>query len=101
LPVFAISMPSVESTAMLLGKPRTATDATEPPDSVSYSAVMPGRNFRNSPTLPSITSPSASAAMTFLMLGANRCSLIAIDSPSVSRDVATTKESSLTVPSLP
>src|SRR5687768_17006773 len=73
LPVLAICAPSLETTAMLVGKPRTDTEATEPPDSVSYSAVMPGMNFRNSPTFPSMRSPSASAATTFLMFGAKRC----------------------------
>ncbi len=40
-------IPSLESTAMLVGNPRTDNEATDPPDSVSYSAVMPGRNLRN------------------------------------------------------
>ena len=99
LPVLAICMPSPETTAMLVGKPRTATEETELPDSASYSAVMPGRNLRNSPTLPSVTSPNASAAITFFKLGAKRCSLIAMAAPSVSRPVETLKASSWTVPS--
>src|SRR5438045_127464 len=61
LPAVAISAPSLETTARLVGKPRTEMEATDPPDSESYSAVMPGMNFRNSPTFPSIRSPSASA----------------------------------------
>ena len=101
LPVLAISRPSVESTAIEEGKPRTATEATEPPDSVSYSAVMPGRYFRNSPTLPSITSPSESAATTVLMFAAKRCSLMAMAAPSVSRSVATVKASRRTTPAPP
>jgi hypothetical protein len=96
LPVFASSAPSLETTARLPGNPRTEIDATEPPDSEVYSAVMPGMNFRNSPTLPSIRSPSASAATTFLMFGAKRCSLTAIASPSVSRPDETVNASSFT-----
>ena len=98
LPVLAIWRPSPETTACAVGKPRTDTEATEPPDSRSYSAVTPGMNLRNSPTFPSMTSPSASAATTFLMFGAKRCSLMAMAAPSVSRPVVTTNESSLTVP---
>ena len=60
--------------------------------------VMPGMNRMNSATLPSITSPKASVATTFLMLAANRCSLVASDSPSVSLEVERTKASSFTTP---
>jgi hypothetical protein len=39
-------------------------------------------------------SPKVSVEMTFLMFAAKRCSFVASASPSVSRDVATTKASS-------
>ena len=42
-------------------------------------------------------SPKESVEITLLMLGAKRCSLVASASPSVSREVATTKASSFTV----
>ena len=41
-------------------------------------------------------SPKVSVEMTFLMFAAKRCSFVASASPSVSRDVATTKASSFT-----
>jgi hypothetical protein len=59
---------------------------------------MPGRNFMNSATLPSVTSPKASVATTFLILDAKRCSFVANASPSVSFEADSTKAFSFTVP---
>ena len=51
---------------------------------------MPGRNFMNSPMLPSAIVPNSSADTTFTMFRAKRCSLIAMAAPSISLDEATT-----------
>lgn len=59
----------------------------------------PGMNFMNSATLPSAMSPNSSVATTFFIFGAKRCSLIARAAALISREVATTKSSSLTTAS--
>ena len=87
--------PSAVTPVMLGSKPRTATALGEASE---YSMVTPGINFMNSATLPSVTSPNASVATTFLMFLAKRCSLVARASPSVSRDAEATKASSFTTP---
>jgi len=63
---------------------------------LSKSAVRPGMNFKNSPTLPPSTSPSASVESTFFKLGAKRFSLVAIACASVSLSEATTNALSFT-----
>jgi hypothetical protein len=85
--------PSVEKAVISPPIPRTFIDSTS---ALSYSAVRPGMNFRNSPTAPTIITPSASVDMTFLMLGAKRCSFVAIACASVSCSEDTTKGSSFT-----
>ena len=87
--------PSAETAVMLGSKPRTATALGEASE---YSMVTPGMNFMNSATLPSVTSPNASVATTFLMFCAKRCSLVARASPSVRREEEATNASSFTIP---
>ena len=60
--------------------------------------LMPGINFRNSPTLPSATWPNSSAETTLTMLDAKRCSLIAIAAPSISFEAPTLNSESFTTP---
>ena len=50
----------------------------------------------NSPTLPSAIVPNSSVETTFMTFFANRCSLIAMEAPSISFDDATVNASSLT-----
>jgi hypothetical protein len=57
---------------------------------------MPGRNFMNSPMLPSAMVPNSSAATTLTMFLAKRCSLMASAAPSISLEVETMNESSFT-----
>jgi hypothetical protein len=59
------------------------------------SIVIPGRYFRKSPGLLSSTEPNSSAETTFTMLGAKRCSLIAMAAPAISFEVATTNSDKL------
>ena len=61
---------------------------------------MPGRNFINSPILPSAIVPNSSAETTLTMFRAKRCSLIAMAAPSISLEEATTNWSKRTT-SLP
>ncbi len=90
---FASCAPSASTVVRFVENPRRETVLI---CASSWSPVMPGRNFRNSPTLPSAMSPKESVEITAFRLGAKRCSLVASASPSVSRDVATTNESSRT-----
>ena len=86
--------PSMVIGTLAGGTPLIETSRAKPPE---LSMVMPGRNFMNSATLPSGTKPSSSVATTVLVLGAKRCSLIAMAAPSISLEVATTNLSSFTV----
>ena len=60
--------------------------------------LIPGINFKNSPTLPSATWPNSSAETTLTMLDAKRCSLIAIAAPSISFEAPTLNSESFTMP---
>ena len=94
--MFEAGAPSLVIAVIPPPMPRMDTPETS---ARSLSTVTPGRNFMNSPTEPPRTSPSASVERTFLMLGAKRCSLVAIAWASVSRCWATTNASRRTVAS--
>ena len=65
----------------------------------TYSTSTPGRNLRNSPTLPSLPSPKLSAATEVEMFMLRRCSMMALALPS--RSVVTTNLLISTTSSLP
>ena len=92
-PVCALAtcMPSAVTCVRLLGSPRTDTEMMF---GSAKSAVMEGRYLMNSPTLPCETSPKASAATTFLMFAAKRCSFTARAATLVSRAAVIVKGSS-------
>ena len=86
------STPSTVSSVPLPGMPRIEASPGTAGDIATW---MPGTNFRNSPGLPSPRSPNSSNAITFLMLGAVRCSCSAADCALSSRS-ATVNASSIT-----
>ena len=89
----ARSKPPTEIGTLPAGTPFIENWRASPPATLIF---MPGRYLKNSPTLPSPFAPNSSAETTFFMLGAKRCSLIAIAAPDISFDVATTNSLSFT-----
>src|SRR5688572_3282957 len=67
------------------------------PHPPEYIIPPPGTNLRTSPRLPSTTGPNSLAAITFLIFGENRFSLIAMAVGSISGVSDTTNLESVTV----